>query len=196
MTLVFDPLRRKDAYVGASDTTTCSSLRRKTRSEEFGGWRMTAWPEGFDQLVRELRAGRGRPALIDGMSPHAASTVARLAERLGRVSLGQLIATAATAPSAADLFAALDDRPTLLVDIEVLFTPAMAVEVLPQLRRESQRRPLIVLWPGQIGVTRLSYSLPGRVDHLDEPARDLVVLRPVLTEFPDETPYELERFPA
>lgn len=59
---------------------------------------MTAWPEGFDQLVRELRAGRGRPALIDGASPHAASTVARLAERSARVSLGEVVASAASAP--------------------------------------------------------------------------------------------------
>ena len=157
---------------------------------------MTSWPEGFEQLIRELRAGRGRPALIDGSSLHAPSTVARLAERSARVSLGELIAAAEAAPSAADLFAKLGDGPTLLVDIEVLFTPALAVEVLPQLRRAAQRRPLMVLWPGQIGVTRLSYSLPGRVDHLDEPVRDLVVLRPVPTEFPDEIPYKLERFPA
>ena len=98
-----------------------------------------------------------------------------------------------------ELFASLDcqhEEPTLLLDIEVLFTPELGIAVLPALRLLAQRRPLIALWPGQIGVTRVSYSLPGRIDYVDEPARDLVVLRPVPTEFPDESPYELERFPA
>lgn len=133
---------------------------------------------------------------MDSASPHLAGTVARLAERSTKVSLGELVAAAEVKPTASDLFATLGDEPTVLVDIEVLFTPALGVEALPQLRLLAQRRPLIAVWPGQIGVTRLSYSLPGRVDHLDEPARDLVVLRPVPTEFPDETPYRLERFPA
>ena len=51
-------------------------------------------------------------------------------------------------------------------------------------------------WPGQIAGWRLSYSLPGWADHLDESARDLVVLRPVDTEFPDEVPDTVERYPA
>lgn len=157
---------------------------------------MTGWSERFEQLVRELRAGRGRPAIVDSASPHLGGTVARLAERTTKVSLGEIVAAAEVKPTASDLFVTLGDEPTLLVDIEVLFTPALGVEVLPQLRLVAQRRPVIAVWPGQIGVTRLSYSLPGRVDHLDEPARDLVVLRPVPTEFPDETPYRLERFPA
>ena len=157
---------------------------------------MGAWPQACDELIRELRAGRGRPALVDGTSPHAPGTVARLGERARVLSLGKVAATADTRPVAEDLLATLGDGPTVLVDIEVLFTPELGIEVLPQLRLLAQRRPLIVLWPGQIGPTRLSYSLPGRVDHLDEPARDLVVLRPVPTEFPDETPYRLERFAA
>lgn len=157
---------------------------------------MCGWPESCDELIRELRAGRGRLALVDGASPHAPATITRLGERASLLSLGEATATAEAKPVAADLLATLGSGPTLLVDIDVLFTPALGVEVLPQLRLLAQRRPLIVLWPGQIGTTRLSYSLPGRVDHLDEPARDLVALRPVATEFPDETPYRLERFPA
>jgi hypothetical protein len=157
---------------------------------------MTGWPEAFDQLVRELRAGRGRPALVDGASPHLDGTVARLRERATVVSLGEVVACAEIKPDVTELLATVGDGPTLLVDIDVLFTPALGVEVLPKLRLLAQRRPLIVVWPGPVGATRLSYSLPGRVDHLDEPTRDLVVLRPVPTEFPDETPYRLERFPA
>lgn len=157
---------------------------------------MCGWPEAYDELIRELRAGRGRPALVDGASPHAPATIARLGERAAVLSLGEVTAMAEAKPVAADLLVTLGYGPTLLVDIDVLFTPALGVEVLPQLRLLAQRRPLIVLWPGQIGTTRLSYSLPGRVDHLDEPARDLVVIRPVPTEFLDETPYRLERFAA
>lgn len=81
---------------------------------------------------------------------------------------------------------------TLLLDVDVLLTPALRIEGVPQLRRTSQNTALIVAWPGQIAGGRLSYSLPGRADHLDEPARDLVVLRPVDIEFPDEVPYTVE----
>jgi hypothetical protein len=84
----------------------------------------------------------------------------------------------------------------LLVDVEILFTPALRIEVLSQLRSTAQRTALIVAWPGQIAGGRLSYSRPGRLDHFDEPARDLVVLRPVDSEFPDEVPYTVERYPA
>ncbi len=159
---------------------------------------MCGWPEAYDELIRELRAGRGRPALVDGASPHAPATIARLGERASVLSLeARLRRWPRRRPAAADLLATLGDaRDGSSVDIEVLFTPALGVEVVPQLRLLAQRRPLITLWPGQIGTTRLSYSLPGRVDHLDEPARDLVVIRPVPTEFPDETPYRLERFAA
>src|SRR4051812_9321485 len=110
---------------------------------------MTGWSEGFEQLVRELRAGRGRPAIVDSASRHLDGTVARLAERTTKVSLGEIVAAAEVKPTASDLFVTLGDEPTLLVDIEVLFTPALGVEVLPQLRLVAQRRPVIAVWPGQ-----------------------------------------------
>lgn len=112
------------------------------------------------------------------------------------ISLGQRIAAMDRAPTAAELVAGMSQGMTLLLDIDVLFTPALRIDVLSQLRRTSQRTALIVAWPGQIAGGRLSYSLPGRADHLDEPARDLVVLRPLDTEFPDEVPYTVERYPA
>lgn len=98
-------------------------------------------------------------------------------------------------PSIADL---LDDDSSsmLLLDIDVLFTPALKLDVLSQLRRMVGGRSLVVLWPGQIQSGRLSYSSPGRGDYVDVPARDLVVLRPVATQFPDEVPFQLERVPA
>lgn len=155
-----------------------------------------SWPDAFDELVRELRTSRGRPALVDCASPHAAGALARLADRIEAVSVGQVVARCEATPSVSKLLAGVPAQPTLLLDIDVLFAPALKVEVLALLRRVAQRTPLIVAWPGQIGVTRLSYSLPGRLDHFDEPARDLLILRPVATEFPDEIPYRLERLPS
>lgn len=155
------------------------------------------WPEAFGDLTRELRADRGRPALIDASSPASEHLIDRISPLVDEVvSLGQRIASMDRAPTAAELVGGLSAATTLLVDIDVLFTPALRIEVVSQLRRTSQRTALIVAWPGQIAGGRLSYSLPGRADHLDESARDLVVLRPVDTEFPDEVPYTVERYPA
>lgn len=155
------------------------------------------WPEAFGDLTRELRADRGRPALIDGSSAASVALIDRLSPLVDEVvSLGQRIAAMDRTPSAAELAGGLSAATTLLLDIDVLFTPALRIEVVSQLRRTSQRTALIVAWPGQIAGGRLSYSLPGRADHLDEPARDLVVLRPLDTEFPDEVPYTVERYPA
>ncbi len=154
------------------------------------------WPEAFSDLVRELRTDRGRPALIDRPATAAQliQSLVPLADEV--VSLGQRLAERDSAPTAADLVDGLAAGSTLLLDIDVLFTPALHLDVVSQLRRTSQRTALIVAWPGQIAGGRLSYSLPGRADHLDEPARDLVVLRPLDTEFPDEVPYTVERYPA
>lgn len=155
------------------------------------------WPEAFGDLIRELRADRGRPALIDASSHASRQSIDRISPLVDEVvSLGQRIAAMDRAPTAAELVGGLSASTTLLLDIDVLFTPALRIEVVSQLRRTSQRTALIVAWPGQIAGGRLSYSLPGRADHLDEPARDLVVLRPVDTEFPDEVPYTVEHYPA
>lgn len=135
--------------------------------------------------------------MIDCSLPFASSLLERLQEVVEtNVSIGERVARCDDAPDVDRLLDGIAGSSTLLFDIDVLFTPALRIEVVSQLRRTSQRTVLIVAWPGQIAGGRLSYSLPGRADHLDEPARDLVVLRPVDTEFPDEVPYTVERFPA
>lgn len=154
------------------------------------------WPDAFSDLVRDLRTDRGRPALID-QPRTAGQLIQRLVPLVDEVvSLGQRLAVRDSAPTAADLVDGLAAGSTLLLDIDVLFTPALHLEVVSQLRRTAQGTVLFVAWPGRIAGGRLSYSLPGRADHLDEPARDLVVLRPVDTDFPDEVPYTVERYPA
>jgi hypothetical protein len=158
---------------------------------------MARLPEAFGDLTRELRADRGRPALIEASSQTTAKLIERLSSMVDEVvSLGQRFAEMDRAPSATELVGGTSAATTLLLDIDVLFTPALQIDVVSQLRRTSQRTALIVAWPGQIVGGRLSYSLPGRADHVDEPARDLVVLRPLDTEFPDEVPYTVERYPA
>lgn len=155
------------------------------------------WPDAFGDLTRELRADRGRPALIDGSASASGHLIRVLSPLVDEViSLGQRTGTMDRPPLAAELMAGLSAAATLLLDIDVLFTPQLQIEVVSQLRRTSQNTALIVVWPGRIAGGRLSYSLPGRADHLDEAARDLVVLRPVSTQFPDEVPYILERYPA
>ena len=157
---------------------------------------MSAWPEAFDDLLAELRAHRASLVLADGAGLRDAPATEALAERVERVSLGMTLAGMAAPPSPAELAAAVSrDGPSLLVDIDAMFTPALAIEVLPFLRGLGRRQPTIVLWPGNISATRLTYSRPGAVDHFDEAARDLIVLRPVEARFPDEVPYLLERFP-
>lgn len=148
-------------------------------------------------LTRELRADRGRPGLVDS----SLSAAGRLIDQLSRlvdevVSLGHRIKEMDRAPTANELVADITAATTLLLDIDVLFTPALHIDVMSQLRRISQGTALIVVWPGKIAGGRLSYSLPGRADHVDEPARDLVVLRPISTQFPDEVPYNVERYLA
>ena len=122
---------------------------------------------------------------------------AKIAEQVDEVvSLGQRVGEMSEAPTVNDLVGDLTGPSTLLVDIEVLFSPELHLEVVSQLRRTAQNTALVVAWPGRIAGGRLSYSLPGRGDHVDEPVRDLIVLRPVEVHFPDEVPYTVERYPA
>lgn len=167
------------------------------RAEKMAGPNASDWSDAFDALCRELRADRGRPGFIDGSDPTSSLLIERISLQVSSVvSLGSRLAEQHEPPSVSNLVADLGAPSTLLVDIDVLFTPALHIEVLSQLRRTAQNTALIVAWPGRIAGGRLSYSLPGRADRVDEPARDTVVLRPVETHFPDEVPYSVERYPA
>ncbi len=156
---------------------------------------MSGWPLAWDELVEEARSGRGRPVLVD-----STGDTGRLFDAIAprfdlTVSLGSAVARAETL---ADFERALLWPPgsLLLVDLDILFAPQLAVDVVAMLRRRSQLGLVVAAWPGQIEGGRVTYSLAGRPDHVDEPARGLVVLRPVSTHFPDEVPYTVERYPA
>lgn len=155
------------------------------------------WPEAFESLLSELRSDRSRLALVDASDPGAPRLLDRLRSVVDDVvSVGGRLVDREQPPSASELVSGLGSAAVLLIDIDVLFAPELRVEPLSQLRRTAQNTALIVAWPGRIAGGRLSYSLPGRADHVDEPARDLVVLRPVEADFPDEVPYTVERYPA
>jgi hypothetical protein len=49
------------------------------------------------------------------------------------------------------------------------------------------------VWPGQIVGGRATYSTFGRPDHHDVAVRDVIILRPRITRFPDEIPFSFER---
>ncbi len=82
---------------------------------------------------------------------------------------------------------------TLVVDIEVLFTPETGVSVVPLLHQMAKQGPLIVAWPGYIGAGRFRYSQMGRSDYVDAPVDGALILHPVETHFPDECPFAIER---
>jgi hypothetical protein len=156
---------------------------------------MARWPNEFARLTRELRSDRGRPAVIET----AGLGTDRLLERLRPVvdevvSIGERLTQLVEPPTVDQLVRDINSPSTLLIDIDVLFTPSLRINVMSQLRRIAQDTALIVAWPGRITAGRLSYSLPGRADHVDEPARDMIVLHPADAEFPDEVPYNVQRY--
>lgn len=157
---------------------------------------MTSWPEAWADLVAELRSGRGQPAFIDS-SVDASALVTAICDVVDEViSVGELFAQADSPAVIAEAVQRNSGRSTLLVDIDGLFAPQLGLDVVALTLRLSQRRALLVCWPGRIDSGRMSYSLPGRPDYVHEPARGLVVLRPVSTHFPDEVPYTVERYLA
>jgi hypothetical protein len=156
-----------------------------------------SWPSAWKALEAELRSGRGRPALIDAVVPAHKALVDALSQVVDHVvSIGQQIVDAPDVIGLVDRLEARPEGSLLVIDIDVLFAPALGLDVVAFLNRGASLGPLLVLWPGRIAAGRLTYSSPGRADHLDVPARDLLVLRPVATQFPDEVPFNLERVPA
>ena len=83
----------------------------------------------------------------------------------------------------------------LLIDIEVLFSPELAVDPVALLRSLARSNsPRVAVWPGSLQEGRGRFSLPRRADHYDRPIEDVMILRPVLRAFPDEPCFEIERW--
>lgn len=152
------------------------------------------WPSQWRQVMDELAGGTGTFAAVDTEASATAETLERLAEVLPEVvSVGQHL-TAGDQPGDVDRLMGSLREPTLLLDLDVLFTPHLKLNVLTLLHRTAQWVPLVVAWPGRVGGSRLTYSAPGRTDHQEGAAQGVLILRPIAAHFPDEVPYVLERF--
>ena len=156
---------------------------------------MRPWPQAWTELEGQLRSGRGMPGIVDGQASMAEQLVSELRQVVvNDVSLGVRLAMFSQMPPIEELVGVLDGS-TLLTDIDVLLSPQLDLDVLGYLRQLARAVPVVAVWPGRIAGRRLTYSLPGRVDYVDVLARDLIVLHPLAKQFPDEIPYQLERFP-
>lgn len=63
--------------------------------------------------------------------------------------------------------------PVLLVDVALLFEPALALNPLGLLREAARRTALVVAWPGAVAGDRLTYAVPEHAHYRAWPASDL-----------------------
>lgn len=152
------------------------------------------WPDAGHALLAELAAARGRTALIAATPFAADGLVERLRDDLDLtvVSLGQALADRKEPPTG-DEIALASANATVITDIDLLFWPTSPARALPILTAHARHRPTIAVWPGQISSGRATYSALGRPDHQDFAVRDVIILRPRTTRFPDEVPFSIER---
>lgn len=152
------------------------------------------WPVAGRALLDELAAARARLALIAGRPDDVDRLVDRLGTDLGLgvLRLGRALADNPQPPAPADVARACDGA-TVLTDLDVLMWPEIHIAPFQLLTALARRRPTIAVWPGDITKRRATYSTPGRPDHHNIPLRDVIVLRPCRTRFPDEMPFEMER---
>jgi hypothetical protein len=144
-------------------------------------------------LITELTATPGRFALIAG-APH---DVIVECERLLEVScchVGALLADRGSPPSDTEVESTLRPHP-LLVEIEILFAPQLALDPLALLRRLARHRaPRVAAWPGPLENGRAKFSEPSRPDYYDRPVDDVLILRATERAFPDQPCFEIERW--
>jgi hypothetical protein len=152
------------------------------------------WPKAGQQLLGELKVGRGRLALIAGEASAADRLVDRLSSdlELHVARVGAVLAARDHPPTATDVEAVCVSA-TILTDLDVFLWPELGIPLLPLLAGIARHHAVIAVWPGDITYNRARYSTPGRPDYHDSRLTDVVVLRPRTTPFPDEVPYEIER---
>lgn len=152
------------------------------------------WPRAGEQMLDELRSMRGLFALLVGSSESTDVVVADISADLGAtsVSLGQTMSISDSPPTTRELEVACGDA-TVIHDADMLFWPELATDPIRFARSRAHRNPTILVWPGHVAGNRASYSSPGRPDHYDTVLRDVLVLRPKTTRFPDDAPVTIER---
>lgn len=153
------------------------------------------WPVAAVMLASELRANPRRLALLAGDVDVVDAAARRIATALDVevLHLGRALAEHDAPPATSDIEDALD-RDAVVVDVDILFTPQLGVDVLTMLRRARRHDRLqVVAWPGAVAGSRATYSRPGRPDHCDVALTDVVVLRACAVHFDDEVPFTIER---
>ena len=155
------------------------------------------WPASGIALRRELERP-GRLMFIVGARDESRALLGRLAI-LFEQPVASVAATALAEPmewSERALTTRLGQA-WLLDDLECLcWTPTWSIDPVRFCRRMAVRHGVVARWPGEVQGHSARFSAPGRPDCIDLPLADLVLLRPVATRFPDETPFALERIPA
>jgi hypothetical protein len=152
-----------------------------------------SWPREGAALWAELAAVPGRLALVVGGNEPAV----KLAEVAGETPcrVGQLLTDEPSPPDWSEVSRLLQGWRVLL-DLEILFDPALQVDALQLLRSLARaQRGVIAVWPGSVISRRATYSELGRFDRYVSDLSDSLVLRPRQAAFPDETPFTIERIP-
>ena len=160
-------------------------------SERSAGAAKAAVPRGWQQLLGNLTAGRQTFAVLDDGGGEVVAIVAELVAQV--MSVGSVLARLAS-PEALVSAISPTSESVLMTDVDAIFSPEFKLDPLALFRQFSHGRALFVVWPGSVDSGRLIYSRPGRADYFDQPALDLIILKPTRSVFPDEAPYELERF--
>ncbi|MFN2469627.1 MAG: hypothetical protein ABR583_01265 [Gaiellaceae bacterium] len=142
-----------------------------------------------------MSASPGRFGLIEAR-PGADEVIGEWEQMLGtaRCSVGAILTSLPEPPSSHEIEALLRSE-QVLVDIEILFAPELAVDPLALLRRLARiSSPRLALWPGNLAAGRARFSEAQREDHYDRAVDDVIILRPVSRAFPDEPCFEIERW--
>lgn len=151
------------------------------------------------QQQRELNAltGPDQICLVEGARTATRSLLNTLGDALGVIprSMSEVGLAPTPARTTDELLDRLSDN-SVFFDLEALcWQPWLKADPLRFLRRLARRRGVVAIWPGAVRNGTASFSTPGRNDYVSFSASGLIVLRPVVTRFPDEVPYTLERIP-
>lgn len=65
--------------------------------------------------------------------------------------------------------------PLLIEGVELLFDASLKVNVLDLLKRQSQARPVVAIWPGEWRNGRLTYAVLGNPEYQDHAAIGVIV---------------------
>ena len=146
----------------------------------------------------EMLARPGSVALVgDGPAERAVglATLCSLGQALGTApaSITDVGLAGTPARSWQELLRRLEGH-SLLYDLEALcWDPWLGLDLRRFLELHARRSGVVALWPGRVIRRVAAFSAPGRNDHVRVDLIGWSILRPMLTRFPDEVPFEIER---